>query len=173
MFFDCANPVPEAWPWEAKAAGARIVGTGRSDFPDQLNTSLVFPGLFRGALDVWARTITDEMAIAVAHELAGYAETRWIHADDILASMLDRGLSDLAPSRAEGPRPRAQGVAELAKSAAQIHADAATPMQAAREVTSLLVRAGLIAEPHASCRDPVRALLVPEATAGAAPPHLG
>ena len=99
---------------------------------------------------MWARTITDEMAIAVAHELAGYAETRWIHADDILASMLDRGLSDLAPSRAEGPRPRAQGVAELAKSAAQIHADAATPMQAAREVTSLLVRAGLIAEPHAS-----------------------
>jgi len=150
LFFDCANPVPEAWPWEAKAAGARIVATGRSDFPDQLNTSLVFPGLFRGALDVWARTITDEMAIAVAHELAGYAETRWIHADDILASMLDRGLSDLAPSRAEGPRPRAQGVAELAKSAAQIHADAATPMQAAREVTSLLVRAGLIAEPHAS-----------------------
>jgi malic enzyme len=110
VVFDCANPVPEIWPWAAKAAGARIVATGWSDFPDQLNSSLVFPGLFRGALDVWARTITDEMAIAVAHELAGYAETRSIHADDILASMLDRGLSDLAPSRAEGPRPRPKGL---------------------------------------------------------------
>jgi len=70
ILFACANPIPEIWPWEAKEAGARIVGTGRSDFPIQVNNSLGFPGIFRGVLDVRARTITDEMAIAAAEELA-------------------------------------------------------------------------------------------------------
>ena len=69
IVFACANPVPEIWPWEAKEAGARIVGTGRGDFPNQVNNSLVFPGIFRGALDVRATTITDEMALAAASEL--------------------------------------------------------------------------------------------------------
>jgi malate dehydrogenase (oxaloacetate-decarboxylating) len=59
-----ANPIPEIWPWEAKAAGARVVATGRSDFPNQVNNSLGFPGIFRGALDVRATTITDEMCYA-------------------------------------------------------------------------------------------------------------
>ena len=62
IVFACANPVPEIWPWEAKAAGARIVATGRGDFPNQVNNSLCFPGIFRGVLDVRARAITDEMA---------------------------------------------------------------------------------------------------------------
>jgi len=66
----CANPVPEIWPWEAAAAGARIVGTGRSDFPNQINNSLCFPGMFRGVLDVRARGISDQMAIAAAEALA-------------------------------------------------------------------------------------------------------
>lgn len=67
IVFTCANPVPEIRPWEAKAAGARrIVATGRSDFPNQVNNSLVFPAVFRGALDVRAKTITDEMAVATA-----------------------------------------------------------------------------------------------------------
>jgi malate dehydrogenase (oxaloacetate-decarboxylating) len=70
IVFACANPIPEIWPWDAKEAGARIVCTGRSDFANQVNNSLVFPGVFRGALDVRARTITDEMAMAAAHELA-------------------------------------------------------------------------------------------------------
>jgi malate dehydrogenase (oxaloacetate-decarboxylating) len=61
ILFACANPVPEIWPWEAHAAGARVVATGRSDFPNQVNNSLGFPGIFRGTLDVRARTITDEM----------------------------------------------------------------------------------------------------------------
>ena len=73
IVFACANPVPEIWPWEAKAAGARIVATGRSDFPNQVNNSLGFPGIFRGALDVRARTITDEMCLAAAEALAGAA----------------------------------------------------------------------------------------------------
>ncbi len=70
----CANPVPEIWPWEAKAAGARIVATGRGDFPNQVNNSLCFPGIFRGVLDVRARAITDEIALAAADALAGAAE---------------------------------------------------------------------------------------------------
>ena len=72
IVFPCANPVPEIWPWEAEA-GARIVATGRSDFPNQVNNSLGFPGIFRGALDVRARTITDAMCLAAADELAGAA----------------------------------------------------------------------------------------------------
>jgi malate dehydrogenase (oxaloacetate-decarboxylating) len=74
ILFVCANPIPEIWPWEAKEAGARIVATGRSDFPNQVNNSLGFPGIFRGTLDVMAFTITDEMCIAAAEELARCAE---------------------------------------------------------------------------------------------------
>ena len=77
IVFACANPVPEIWPWDATEAGARIVATGRSDFPNQVNNSLGFPGIFRGVLDVRARSITDEMALAAADVLAGYARTPW------------------------------------------------------------------------------------------------
>ncbi|MBS3794958.1 MAG: NADP-dependent malic enzyme [Candidatus Thorarchaeota archaeon] len=70
IVYACANPLPEIWPWDAKDAGARIVGTGRSDFENQINNSLGFPGIFRGTLDVQATTITDEMCIAAAEALA-------------------------------------------------------------------------------------------------------
>jgi malate dehydrogenase (oxaloacetate-decarboxylating) len=70
IVFACGNPEPEIWPWDATAAGARVVGTGRSDFPNQVNNSLGFPAIFRGVLDVRARTITDEMCIAAAREIA-------------------------------------------------------------------------------------------------------
>jgi malate dehydrogenase (oxaloacetate-decarboxylating) len=88
IVFACANPVPEIWPWEAKAAGARIVATGRSDFPNQVNNSLGFPGIFRGALDVRASTITDEMCFAAAKALADHVE---VHLDEehILPTMDD------------------------------------------------------------------------------------
>jgi malate dehydrogenase (oxaloacetate-decarboxylating) len=76
IVFVCANPIPEMWPWDAKEAGARIVATGRSDFPNQVNNSVGFPAIFRGTLDVRARTITDEMCIAAAYELARCAEDR-------------------------------------------------------------------------------------------------
>ncbi len=87
IVFACANPIPEIWPWEAKEAGVKIIATGRSDFPNQVNNSLVFPGLSPGALDIRARTITDDMAIAVAHELADYARERGIHENSILPTM--------------------------------------------------------------------------------------
>ena len=76
IVFACANPVPEIWPWEATEAGARVVATGRGDFPNQLNNSLVFPGLFRGTLDVRARTSPTGWRCAVARALAGFAEAR-------------------------------------------------------------------------------------------------
>jgi malate dehydrogenase (oxaloacetate-decarboxylating) len=73
IVFACANPLPEIWPWDAKEAGARVVATGRGDFPNQVNNSLGFPAIFRGALDVRAGAITDEMALAAANELARFA----------------------------------------------------------------------------------------------------
>ncbi len=89
IVFVCANPIPEMWPWDAKAAGAAVVATGRSDFPNQVNNSLGFPGIFRGALDVRARTITDEMCIAAALELAKVAEEKGLSADSIMPTMDD------------------------------------------------------------------------------------
>jgi malate dehydrogenase (oxaloacetate-decarboxylating) len=87
ILFVIANPVPEIWPWEAKEAGARVVATGRSDFPNQVNNSLGFPGIFRGTLDVRARTISDEMCISAAKELAAVAEEKGLNADYIVPTM--------------------------------------------------------------------------------------
>ena len=86
IVFSCANPVPEIWPWEATEAGARIVATGRSDFPNQVNNSLGFPGLFRGVLDVGATKITDGMCNAAAEELLSYAEDNGLSEDCIIPS---------------------------------------------------------------------------------------
>jgi malate dehydrogenase (oxaloacetate-decarboxylating) len=87
ILFACANPIPEIWPWEAKEAGAAVVATGRSDFPNQVNNSLGFPGIFRGTLDVRARTITDSMCMAAANALAGMAEEKGLSSDYILPNM--------------------------------------------------------------------------------------
>ncbi len=87
-----ANPVPEIWPWEAKEAGARIVGTARSDFPNQVNNSLAFPAVFRGALTVRARKITDGMCLAAAHAIAEFAEKGGISEDRILPTMDETDL---------------------------------------------------------------------------------
>src|SRR3989454_11019889 len=87
ILFVIANPVPEIWPWEAAEAGARGIATGRSDFPNQVNNSLGFPGIFRGTLDVRARTITDEMCIAAAEELAKVAEEKGLHETRIVPAV--------------------------------------------------------------------------------------
>jgi malate dehydrogenase (oxaloacetate-decarboxylating) len=92
IVFACANPVPEIYPYAAKEAGAFIVATGRGDFPNQVNNSIGFPGLLKGALLVRARKITDEMAIAAAHSLANYAEKRGIHAENIVPNMEEAGV---------------------------------------------------------------------------------
>jgi len=87
VVFCCANPVPEMWPWDAQAAGTAVFATGRSDFPNQVNNSLGFPGIFRGTLDVRATTITDPMCIAAALALAGMAEEKGLRPDYILPNM--------------------------------------------------------------------------------------
>ncbi len=90
IVFACANPVPEILPDLAKAAGARIIGTGRSDFPNQVNNSLTFPGLFRGVIDVGATTITERMALGAANALADQAARSGLRADAILPPINDR-----------------------------------------------------------------------------------
>jgi malate dehydrogenase (oxaloacetate-decarboxylating) len=87
IVFACANPVPEIWPWEAAEAGAVVVATGRSDFPNQVNNSLGFPGIFRGTLDVRASTITDTMCIAAANALADMADEKGLTPEYILPTM--------------------------------------------------------------------------------------
>jgi malate dehydrogenase (oxaloacetate-decarboxylating) len=87
IVFACANPVPEIWPWVAKEAGAKVVATGRSDFPNQVNNSLGFPAIFRGTLDVRASTITDTMCIAAAKGLAEMAEKKGLTEEYILPTM--------------------------------------------------------------------------------------
>lgn len=87
IVFVCANPVPEIYPYAAKEAGAYIVATGRGDFPNQVNNSLGFPGILKGALMVRARKITDNMAIAAAESLAKYAEERGIDIENIIPKM--------------------------------------------------------------------------------------
>jgi malic enzyme len=135
--------VPEIWPWDAKAAGATIVATGRSDFPNQVNIALVFPGIFRGTLEVRARTLTDAMALAAAHELARYAEEQGLHGDRILPRLDD---GEVVPRVAAAAALQAQeeGVARLARSREQVQQRTARLVREAREATRLLMRAGLI-----------------------------
>jgi len=144
IVFPCANPVPEIWPWEAKEAGARIVGTGRSDFPNQLNNSLGFPAIFRGTLDVRARTITDEMCLAAAEELARCAQDKGIH-EDYIAPNMDEW--DVFPREAVAVAMKAQeqGVARLQATREELYAQASKTIKAARDGVQLLMREGLIA----------------------------
>lgn len=89
IVFALANPIPEIWPEEAKQGGATIVATGRSDFPNQVNNSLVFPSVFRGALDVRARSITDGMIISASNALAEFREEMGMNRDHIVPTMDD------------------------------------------------------------------------------------
>lgn len=143
VVFACANPIPEIWPWEAAEAGARVVATGRSDFPNQLNNSLGFPAIFRGTLDVRARTITDEMAIAAALEIARAAEERGITAENILPTM-DEWEVYPRVATATAMKAQQQGIARLSKSAEQLYQEARTQILRARDATHLLMREGII-----------------------------
>lgn len=146
IVFACANPIPEIWPWEAKEAGARIVATGRSDFPNQVNNSLVFPGIFRGVLDVRARAITDEMAIAAAHELALCARERGIHEDGILPTM-DEWQVPMRLAVATATKAQEQGLATVTRTRDQIQILAESKIRSAHEAMRVLLREGLIVAP--------------------------
>lgn len=141
IVFACANPTPEIWPQDALKAGARVVGTGRGDFPNQVNNSLGFPAIFRGVLDVRAATITDAMALAAARELA--AAVGEPTADRIVPRMDEW---EIYPRIAAATAVEAQreGVAGLYTSQDELLESARRVISSAREATFALMREGLI-----------------------------
>jgi len=143
IVFACANPVPEIWPWEAEEAGATVVATGRSDFPNQLNNSLGFPGIFRGTIDVRARTITDEMCLAAASELAKLAEERGLSAGNIIPTMDDWEVFP-REAAAVAEKAMASGVARLKKTREELYSGARSMIKRAREQTKYMMRGGFI-----------------------------
>lgn len=146
IVFACANPKPEIWPWEAKEAGARIVATGRSDFPNQVNNSLGFPGIFRGTLDVNARTITDEMCIAAAMELARVASDRGLREDYLIPTMDDWEVFP-REAVAVGMKAIEQGVARKIMSRDELYKKAAATIKKARVMSQALMKQGFIPKP--------------------------
>lgn len=143
IVFACANPVPEIWPWEAREAGARIVATGRSDFSNQVNNSLGFPGIFRGVLDVGAKTITDEMCITAAEEIAKCAEEIGLSEGYILPRMNECELF-AREAAAVGAKAIEQGVASSMLSKEELFHKASKIIKRAREETKVLMDKGLI-----------------------------
>jgi malate dehydrogenase (oxaloacetate-decarboxylating) len=146
IVFACANPIPEIWPWEAKEAGAKIVATGRSDFENQINNSLGFPAIFRGVLDVKAKTVTDDMCIAAGRELAKFAEERGIHEGDIVPRMDEW---EVFPREAVACALQSikEGVARVKLSRQELWDRAVSIIKNVRESTSLLMKEGLIPLP--------------------------
>ncbi len=146
VLFACANPIPEIWPWEAEERGARIVATGRNDFPNQVDNSLGFPAILRGVLDVRATTVTDDMCIAAAQELSNFAEERGIHERDILPRMEEW---EVFPREAVAYAIKSieQGVASVKLSRKELYTRASTMICNTRELTRLLMKHGLIRKP--------------------------
>eukprot|EP01105_Mastigella_eilhardi_P007537 TRINITY_DN1898_c0_g1_i1.p2 TRINITY_DN1898_c0_g1~~TRINITY_DN1898_c0_g1_i1.p2 ORF type:complete len:512 (-),score=196.16 TRINITY_DN1898_c0_g1_i1:51-1517(-) len=146
IVFACANPVPEIYPYEAKAAGAFIVATGRGDFPNQVNNSVGFPGILKGALLCRARKITDHMAIAAANSLAKFAEKKGINPEFIIPTMDDTGVfpteaADVAMAAIE------DGVARIKMTWQEYYDVAARDITQSRAMTDCLTKAGFVAPP--------------------------
>ena len=149
IVFCCANPVPEIWPHAAKEEGAFIVATGRGDFPNQVNNSVCFPGLLKGALLVRARKITDGMAIRCAHSISDFAEARGITPDDITARMDETEVfaiqaADVAEKAVQ------EGVARVTMTRQAAYERAKADIAASRALTDDLMRLGHIKEPPMS-----------------------
>jgi malate dehydrogenase (oxaloacetate-decarboxylating) len=144
IVFACANPVPEIWPWEAKAAGAVVVATGRSDFDNQVNNSLGFPGIFRGTLDVRARTITDEMCFAAAKALSDHIGSN-LSENQILPTMDDW---EIFPREAAAVAVKAQeqGLARKTISYEDEFKQAMEIISRSRNLTQMMMKDGFIAE---------------------------
>jgi len=146
IVFTCANPVPEIYPYAAKEAGAYITATGRGDFPNQVNNSLGFPGILKGALMVRARKVTDEMAIAAAYSLANYAEKRGIDPDNIVPKMSEAAVF---PTEAADVAMQAikDGVARNIISREEAFEWAKKDIEYSRSMTKSLIDEGFINEP--------------------------
>ncbi|MBQ9562235.1 MAG: NAD-dependent malic enzyme, partial [Lachnospiraceae bacterium] len=110
--FACANPTPEIFPEDAKAGGAKVIATGRSDYPNQINNVLAFPGIFRGTFDVRAREINEEMKMAAAHALAELVSDEELSADYIIPAAFDKRVGP-AVAKAVAEAARRSGAARL------------------------------------------------------------
>ena len=148
IVFAMANPVPEIWPWEAEQAGAAIVATGRSDFPNQVNNSLGFPGIFRGTLDVRASTITDPMCVAAAEALAGMAAEKGLNPHYILPTMDEW---EVFPREAAAVAAKAveEGVARKTLSYDEELANASEIIRRSRNLTQSMMKEDFILDPDA------------------------
>jgi malate dehydrogenase (oxaloacetate-decarboxylating) len=146
IVFACANPTPEIWPYAAKEEGAAIVATGRGDFPNQVNNSVCFPGILKGALLVRAKKITDGMAIRCAHSIADFAEKRGISADNITATMMETEVyaqqaADVAVQAVK------EGVARIKLSWDEVYNKAKADIAESRALVDSLTKEGFIKEP--------------------------
>ncbi|MFW9912246.1 MAG: NADP-dependent malic enzyme, partial [Candidatus Thorarchaeota archaeon] len=142
IVYACANPLPEIWPWDAKEAGAKIVGTGRSDFDNQINNSLGFPGIFRGTLDVMATTITDEMCIAAAKALADLG-AKEASERKVIPTMDQWELYPLEAT-AVGMKAIEQGIARKEWEEKELYEHAENIIRTARAASEMLYREGYI-----------------------------
>jgi malate dehydrogenase (oxaloacetate-decarboxylating) len=143
IVFATANPIPEIWPWEALEAGAKVVATGRSDFPNQVNNSLGFPGIFRGTLDVRARTISDTMCLAAVMELAKTAEDQGLTSTYIVPTMDEW---DVFPREAAAVGTAAvnEGIARVKASRQELYDKASAIIKRARNQTKMLMKTKFI-----------------------------
>lgn len=146
IVFACANPVPEIWPYAAKEAGAYIVATGRGDFPNQVNNSVCFPGILKGALLVRARKITDGMAIRCAHSIADFAEKRGISPDNIIATMEETEVFAVEAADV-AMQAISEGVARLELSWDEVYQRARADIASARGLVADMQKLGHIQEP--------------------------
>lgn len=143
ILFAVANPIPEIWPWEAKEAGVRVVGTGRSDFPNQINNSIGFPGIFRGTLDVRAETITDEMHIEAAYAIAEVAEERGLEEDNLVPTM-DNTEVYIRQAVRVGLKAMEQGIARVELSEEELREKAEKIILKSRDQTKSMMDNGFI-----------------------------
>ena len=155
IVFACANPVPEIYPYAAKEAGAYVVATGRGDFPNQVNNSMGFPGILKGALMVRARKITDEMAIAAAHSVADFAEKKGISPDYIMPTMEETEVfaeeaADVAMQALK------DGVARIELEWDEVYKTTLADISQARAAIDLLQMNGLIKTPDVKMLEEAR-----------------
>lgn len=146
IVFLLANPIPEMWPKDAEEAGAKITATGLSDFPNQVNNSLLFPSMFRGVLDVRAKTITDEMVIVAAEELAKYSEEKGLHKDYITPTMTEWEVYPRVAA-AVGEKAIQQGLARKNMTKDELITRASESIVRSRTMLSSLISAKLIPMP--------------------------
>ncbi len=148
IVFACANPVPEIYPHVAKAAGAYIVATGRGDFPNQVNNSVCFPGILKGALLAHASKITDKMAIRASYAIASFAEKRGISPDNIVPTMDEIGVFPLEAAEV-AMQAKEDGVAGVQINADEVYQKTESDIKEVRKAIDVCVREGLIVPPPA------------------------